>query len=291
MLGPVPELACCRLEAQNFGRLACRHFLDRGYRHLVSTFVRSTSDLRPRIDAFQAACEHAGLPSDQELPQRKEDILLYLERAPKPVGIFCPSDGTADWLRTLLTEEGIPLRKHIGILGCGDHARITVAREPELSSVALPWYSMGQAAGQCLQHLIQGTPERFEPLLLHPVRVAERDSTLPVQRHDPLVSKAERWLKQHPHSSQPLAELSREFGVSVHTLCRHFREARGMSPKAVHLQQRLQKSCVLLEKPKLQISEIAQRCGFRNSTAFGVAFKRHYGVPAGTYRQERMSSH
>ncbi|GEM_PF-2947147 len=286
--GRVPELGCCRLAPENFGLLACRHFLTRGYRQLVVSHMKETSDLRPRCDAFQAACQEAGLPGDQMLPQREEDLLLYIERSPKPMGIFCPSDGTASWLRNLLHEASVPLRKRIGILGCGDHPRITIAAEPELSSVAFPWYSIGQAAGHCLQHLIQGTPERFDVPVLHPVRVVDRASTQQIATRDPLVTQAEKWLRRHPESAQPLAEVAGELGVSVHTVCRHFRNARGMSPKAFHQQQRLEKSCRLMEKEPLSIGEIARRCGFRDSTAYGVAFKRHYGIPPRAYRMERI---
>jgi len=288
-LGTVPELGCCRLAPENFGWLACRHFLDRGYRHLVAAYVRETNRLRPRCDAFQAACRAAGFPGDQMPPSDKKDLLLFIERSPKPMGIFCPSDGTAAWLRNLLNEASVPLRKRIGLVGCGDHPRITISAEPELSSVALPWYSIGQAAGHCLQHLIQGTPERFEAPVLHPVRVVDRTSTLQIATRDPLVAQAEKWLRRHPDSPQPLAEVAAELGVSVHTVCRHFRNARGMSPKAFHLQQRLEKSCRLLGKPQLSIGEIALRCGFRNSTAYGVAFKRQYGIPPRIYRAERKT--
>jgi AraC-like DNA-binding protein len=80
--------------------------------------------------------------------------------------------------------------------------------------------------------------------------------------------------------------LARKVGLSRPAFARRFLEVLGLSPMRYLTQKRMQVAASILLGTDAALAEIATRVGYRSEFAFNRAFKRHYQVPPGVYRQK-----
>jgi AraC-like DNA-binding protein len=79
--------------------------------------------------------------------------------------------------------------------------------------------------------------------------------------------------------------LARAVGLSRPVFARQFSRALGLSPMRYLTQRRMQLAAALLHGSDAALAEVARRVGYESEFAFNRAFKRHYDVPPGVYRQ------
>ena len=60
----------------------------------------------------------------------------------------------------------------------------------------------------------------------------------------------------------------------------------GISPQRYIVSMRLNAARNMLSAGKTDIEQIARRCGFADRYQFSKAFKKHYGIPPGKYREQ-----
>jgi AraC-like DNA-binding protein len=80
--------------------------------------------------------------------------------------------------------------------------------------------------------------------------------------------------------------LARAVGLSRPAFARQFVKTMMLSPMRYLAHRRMQLAAALLCESDAGLAEIAARVGYRSEFAFGRAFKRHYCVPPGVYRQQ-----
>ncbi len=84
-----------------------------------------------------------------------------------------------------------------------------------------------------------------------------------------------------PWTRQELANLAR---MSISTFNRAFHDIVNCSPIEYLLRLRLQKACALLHKNDISISEIANKCGFKDSNYFCRQFRKRMNYSPKEYR-------
>lgn len=290
---------CLAFDDEAFGALAAQHLQELGYRHacLIETpkIRRLDPDsalLRQRHQGFAEACTRMGIrltTFEHEGPHQDKDLLDWLCSAGASVGIYCPNDGRASWLRHQILKTHGSFPKGLAIVGTGNHVHTCMEEQPHLTSISYPWRSMGYAVGRWIHRFIH-SEEVPEPIRLRPLQVVRRNSTPPVQLPDPLARKAAAWLKRHLSSPAPLRDVVQALDCSQVALSRRFRKATGTSPKQYHEQMRLMLAIELLTDPALSITDIAKRTGYRSRVPFTVAFTRRYGCSPSAWRQGSKGS-
>lgn len=94
-------------------------------------------------------------------------------------------------------------------------------------------------------------------------------------------------VRDHLHASPAgevsLASVARLVGLSEFHLMRCFRQCFGTSIGQYHLHLRMERAASLLAERRYPIAEVARRCGYRNHSAFGRAFRRHWGRAPGAF--------
>jgi len=85
-----------------------------------------------------------------------------------------------------------------------------------------------------------------------------------------------------------IVDLARKSNVSINTLERHFREHLNMSPTSYIKQKRLARAMQLLASGN-NVTEVCEKCGFGNSSAFIAQFRRVYGKTPFQYKKELTS--
>ncbi|WP_269618118.1 GlxA family transcriptional regulator [Zhongshania sp. BJYM1] len=102
---------------------------------------------------------------------------------------------------------------------------------------------------------------------------------------DDLVNKSEQWIRSNLARDFKIEDLAASMAVSPRTLIRRFQSAIGESPQGLTQKLRIERSKILLETTQLRFSEIVQRCGYQDESAFRRLFKRYCQMTPREYRQ------
>jgi AraC-like DNA-binding protein len=90
---------------------------------------------------------------------------------------------------------------------------------------------------------------------------------------------ARAYLHAHPDRNVPLGELATAVGLSSFHLARYFSAAFGVPPVRYHRRLRLDHAAEALRRGEASVTEIAQRAGYAELSAFTHAFRREFGTP------------
>lgn len=103
--------------------------------------------------------------------------------------------------------------------------------------------------------------------------------------YDPLVTKADRWMRANIKRHIRAQDVAEYAAVSARTLMRRFKESTGATPQE-HLQKlRLEAGKALLANSRLSLDQILDRIGYQDDSAFRRLFKRHTNLSPREYRQ------
>lgn len=84
--------------------------------------------------------------------------------------------------------------------------------------------------------------------------------------------------------------LSKQSCLCIGTFCRYFKELTGLTPFTYLNRFRIRKSCEALLNTSLNITEIANMCGFNNISYFNRLFLEHVKCKPSEYRKQNMKS-
>ncbi len=91
----------------------------------------------------------------------------------------------------------------------------------------------------------------------------------------------------HPWDLQTLAQLT---NTSRSVFASRFKDALGVPPMQYVTDWRLQKARQLLRENQNALAEVGLAVGYQSEFAFAKAFKRHFGIPPGQYRQSAKTA-
>lgn len=101
---------------------------------------------------------------------------------------------------------------------------------------------------------------------------------------DEQVVQVQMWLRDNYTRFNTMAELARRFEMSTRTLNRRFKKATGITPLAYLTNIRMAVARDLLKTTNLNISEVAERCGYQDTAYFTELFKKHLDTNPSDYR-------
>ena len=87
-----------------------------------------------------------------------------------------------------------------------------------------------------------------------------------------------------------LAEIAKEYGVSISYLAHLFKDTTGVPIMRYLLNCRINEAKKYLTQTVMPIKEIAEKCGFNDSSNFGRTFKKETGCSPRQYRQHYSSA-
>ena len=119
--------------------------------------------------------------------------------------------------------------------------------------------------------------------LMKSQHTTESHALLPLQE---AMRRAKHFLDQNYAEPLSLKQTAKHIGISPAYLSRIFHKEFGVSFSDYLTSQRLQVARKLLQTTRLQIAEIANRCGFSSSSYFIKVFSDHYKVTPKNYAAE-----
>lgn len=100
--------------------------------------------------------------------------------------------------------------------------------------------------------------------------------------HDKLIA-AGNYITGHPELSVKIKKLAKKSGLSESHFRRLFHQVYGISPKTMHLQVQIRKSCELLTYWNMNVSETAEYLNFHSIYSFSRTFKNILGISPTQY--------
>lgn len=130
--------------------------------------------------------------------------------------------------------------------------------------------------------------ELLEPLGWALLRLCQRQLAAGVP--DPATDWAERTrcrLEVELGSSRSVTSILAGLGLGYRQLARHFTARFGLSPKAWHLNRRLEEAALMLSASETSVLSIAMELGFPSAQHFATSFSRRYGCAPSRWRRQR----
>jgi LacI family transcriptional regulator len=274
---------------------ALEHLLAAGLRDLT-TFRFDASPFAVARDLhFQRAAARAGArlspgwwEDGAEPPRTREDpraLAAWLHDLPKPCGIFACCDAWARVVARYARTTDLRVPEDLALIGVDNDALECELTAPPLSSVAVPWHGMGQAAAWLVQSALAGEAIAGKRVAIAPDRVIARRSTDVLAIDDPIVAAAVAWIRDHADRRLTVPMVANAAKTTRQRLERRFRAVLGRTVMHEVRRAHIELARRLLSATALTLPEIAKQSGFTNAALLGVAFRREIGVPPGVYRR------
>jgi len=294
----IPRIVC---DDKGVVQAAVEHLIGRRFRHFAYVGSRMHHFARRRRACFyeylrareQKAQPGGGRPFtsaeimphwDANPPPRLE-IVEWLRRLPKPVGIVACNDFCGSQIVQVCQEFDLHVPNEIAVIGIDDDPVISQLCMPTLSSVGVNARAIGYRAAAMLHGMLSRGESPPPVTFVEPGPVRPRASTDTLAIADADVAAAIRFVREHAAERLTIAKVAAKMGVSPRTLKREFTTHMGHSPTVEIIRSRLERAKELLTTTDLPLPEIARRTGFLHVETLHRAFKRHNGATPGEYRR------
>lgn len=170
-------------DEESGGALATRRLLEAGRRRIgLVNLEEGTLAARGRFDGYVRTLTEYGVDYDPELVVHAggtaddgyETAARLLALPHPPDALFCATDRMAMGAYEAIKERGLRIPQDVAVVGFDDQELIAAFLRPKLTTVALPFTSMGSQAVSLLAALIAGEQVASRTLVHCPL--VERDS-------------------------------------------------------------------------------------------------------------------
>lgn len=189
LMGQLPDTAIpfVDVDATAGAQAVVGHLIAMGHQRIgmITNAPLTYTSAQQRRDGYLQALEEAGLPGDDQLIQEGsytpssgfEAMSALLEILPRITAVFVASDVVAMGALLAIKRGGLHIPEDIAVAGFDD---IPLAEffDPPLTTVHLPAYGLGWAAGERLIRLIRGEGLNEHSLLLEYKLIARQSTVL-----------------------------------------------------------------------------------------------------------------
>jgi len=282
---------------ETVGRLAAQYFLDRHYHHFAFLGMQSHPESIIRERGFVNALKNAGqLCHVKRISDRENQRILnhtwspinrslikWLDALRKPVAVLCGNDITARWFMESCREQ-FRIPEEVAVLGIDNDELWCETSRPQLSSVIIPWQTIGYTAAQWLSKLMAGRkPPGDCKVFVPPVGIQTRQSSDITAVDDLDMAAALNFIQHHACDPISVHDVLTEVPLDRRRLERFFQNKLGRTPHDEIRRVQLERAKYLLAKTDLTINQVAARCGIYPQN-FARVFHQTIGQKPSEYR-------
>lgn len=251
-----------------------------------------------RIEGFQQALRRddtCSVHTESELENLRysesfsrpgDELKQWLTDLPKPVGLFAVHDPLGRFICATCQHLGLEVPGDVAVIGANNDPLVCGLTYPMLSSVSIPWDTLGEAVAESMQQLIHGDKsDTGKPRLISPGGVVLRHSANHLAVDDELLRRAMSFLSERYRETINIGILCKELRVARRTLERKFNEHFRCTPAEMLNQIRIYEAKQLLTNTNHPVSIISELCGFNDPERMAVVFKKLTGEPPSHYRR------
>ena len=294
----IPNTLSADVDDWAVGREAAETFSCTGFKSLAC-LGNGTCYSDQRIEGFNRKFSERNIPFSVHIESGFEDtrysesfhrpsveMKKWLEGLPKPVGIFAVHDPLGRFLCNACTQLGLEIPTEVSVIGANNDPLVCDLTYPMLSSVSIPWDTLGEQVATAMQKMItRGGIRTEKPILVQPSGVILRHSANHLAIEDPLLRRAMSYLSERIQTSTSIGILCKELSIPRRTLERKFKEHFQCTPWEMLSQLRVKKAKQLLAETNHPISMISELAGFNDAERMAVVFKRITGNAPSSFRK------
>ncbi|HEY9154755.1 MAG TPA: substrate-binding domain-containing protein [Opitutaceae bacterium] len=294
-----PEISRIEFDNTEIGRIAADHFIDRQHRHFTWAPLLDDDANQERLAAFrQRLAEHhcschelspaylrIGTLCEDNWIDHRRDLILELQRLPKPNAIFAFNDCVAVNLIEACRDAGLSVPEDIAILGAGNSFACETSPLP-LSSIEWDLEDAGYQASIALEQLMNGNPNATQNIRVRAKGIATRVSSDFTAVSDARVARALTYIAEN--YTNPLLsvnDVASAVGTSRRNLERCFRIETGNTIHEQISRSRMQEASRLLKThARVRTADVASLVGLAGPGTFSRTFRRYYGMSPQAHR-------
>ena len=225
-------------------------------------------------------------PDDADNTAHLEDtIAKALARLPRPCGIFAVTDIIGAVAVSAANRIGLRVPEDVSVVSVDDDPEICESCSPSLTSVRPDFFQLGFETGRVLDKAMSGTARPGERIVVPPLGIVRRASTMRTKTFDKKVNDAMEQIRLHACKGLEPKDVATPFGLSRRMVELRFKTATGKTISEAIIDQRLSAACNYLKEGRVSISAIANFCGWKSDKAFRKAFTSRFGVSPRAWRK------
>ncbi len=276
-------------------KLAVNHLQSKGLKHLAfigdprfiwsrqraTTFKQLAAASSKSFRVYAGGSVREPRPgSDSELGR----ISRWLEKLPKPVGVFACYDNRAQQVLEACQLSELSVPDEVAVIGVDDDEVLCQLSTPPLTSVLPNARLTGYEAAATLSRMMRGERLTLQTKYVEPVRVVERQSTDTTAVADPKVAAALRFIAEHACDGIGVSDVLRAVPISRTLFDKRFKALLGHSPHHHILGKKVERAKQLLVESDLSIAVVAELAGFVSASYLSTVFRRELGLSPYAYR-------
>jgi LacI family transcriptional regulator len=285
---------------EEIARLAARHLIDRGFRHLAfygypGTRINRWSEVRGNV--FQQAAAEAGIPCStytgrhgtaRQWSELQRGLMAWVQSLEKPVGLMACNDVRARHVLEACRTLGVRVPEDVALIGVDNDEMICDLTDPPLSSIEQGARRMGYEAAALLDRLMNGETVETLRFVIEPEGVVTRRSTDTLAIEDPEVIAAVRFIRENACKRVQVDDVVRQVGVSHSTLKNRFRAVMGRTIHAEIEHVRLERAKQLIADTDMPLKQVALQTGFQYVQYLTRLFTNRVGQTPAKFRSQRV---
>ena len=300
---PVVNISSARLRNVNLpnvskdltaaAQLATAHFVERGFRHFAYCAFPRSYYVENHRESFLKTLAAAGhecnvyqvrraMLRDRQL--RQEHLARWIERLPKPLGVFTWDIMAARAVIDAACSAGFDVPGKVAVLAGDDDDLTCETSRPPLSGMPFPAGRIGHEAAALLAQLMNGKRPPKEPILIEPTGIVTRQSTDVLAIDDPDLLEALRFIRERCADAIQVEDVVEAVAVSRRSLEYRFHNLLGRTIAAEIRQAHIERAKMLLVKTELPIAKVADKAGFGSPEYMSRVFKAEFGLTPLKYR-------
>lgn len=296
-----PGVTSIDVDDWQVGAEAARAFAQAGYQSFAC-LGNSTPYSEQRIEGFRRELdEQVAFSTHQEdafnearysedFAQPRPALRAWVESLPKPVGIFAVHDPLGRFLCGACRQLGFRVPEEVAVIGANNDELVCGLSYPMLSSVSIPWDTIGETVGEALRALLAGETPPTEPIRVPSGGVVLRHSANHLAIEDPALRRVMSYLSERIQDPITVESLCDELRIARRGLEKKFREYYHCTPWEMLCQLRVTRAKQLLTETNHPISMISELCGFNDPERMAVVFKRVTGMPPSAFRKGSVAT-
>lgn len=291
-----PGVTSIDVDDWQVGAEAARAFAQAGYRNFaclgnltpysqqrIEGFQRELGDVEQIAIRQEEAFDEARYSEDFVQPQ--DALRTWLKSLPKPVGIFAVHDPLGRFLCSACRQMGLRVPEDVAVIGANNDELVCGLSYPMLSSVSIPWDTIGEAVGDAMHTLLAGEASPPDPIRVPAGGVVLRHSANHLAIEDPTLRRAMSYLSERIQDPITVEILCDELRIGRRGLERKFREYYHCTPWEMLCNLRITRAKHLLSESNHPVSTISELCGFNDPERMAVVFKRIEGISPSAFRK------
>ena len=279
------------LAVAELAKTECRHFAFIGWTHRVGWSLRRERrfcEMLKRMDRrFSVMNDPWTIGNKAHFASR---LHPFLEKLPKPCGIFAVNDDFATAILDVCRMDGISVPGEAFVVGVDDEPAVCDNLRPSLSSVRPDFAGAGRIAARLLAQLIDNPGLKPVKKLYAPVGITSRLSSRRVATHSGRVLAALDLIRREACGGLKASDVVKAFGTSERCAEMEFKAATGKRITEEITDVRLERVKELLSRPAQSITPIANLCGWDSDIYLKRLFKRRTGMTMREWRAKSINA-